>query len=91
MSDILKPKRQYKKRETKEQTIKEYKGGYIDEPVYNDPVGVDELVEEEEKKQFPKTDEELKPARRKRGALKGQLSDKLKQSLANGRDKLKEK
>ena len=35
MSDILKPKRQYKKRETKEQTIKEYKGGYIDEPVYN--------------------------------------------------------
>ena len=69
MSDILKPKRPYKKRETKEQTIKENKGGYIDEPTY-DPVGVDELVEKEEKKQFPKTDEELiKPDKRKRGAF----------------------
>jgi hypothetical protein len=91
MSDILKPKKQYKKRQTKQEIIDEYKGGFIDEPTY-DPVGVDELVEEEEKKQFPKTDEELmKPTRRKRGALKGQLSDKLKESLANGREKLKEK
>jgi len=88
MSDILKPKRQYKKK----QIIKEeYTGDYIDEPIYNDPVGVDELVEEEEK-QYPKVDEELmKPPRRKRGALKGQLSDKLKESLANGRQKLQEK
>ena len=91
MSDILKPKRQYKKKQTKEEIIEEYKGGFIDEPIYNDPVGVDELVEEEEK-QYPKADEELmKPARRKRGALKGQLSDKLKESLANGRQKLQEK
>jgi hypothetical protein len=91
MGDILKPKKQYKKRQTKQEIIDEYKGGFIDEPVYNDPTSVDELVEEEEK-QFPKTDEELlKPARRKRGAMKGQLSDKLKQSLANGRIKLQEK
>jgi hypothetical protein len=91
MSDILKPKKQYKKRRTKQEIIDEYKGGFIDEPVYNDPTSVDELVEEEEKKQFPKTDEELKPGRRKRGAMKGQLSEKLKQSLAQGREKLKEK
>ena len=56
MSDILKPKRQYKKKQNKEEIIEEYKGGFIDEPTYN-PVGVDELVEQEEK-QFPKTDEE---------------------------------
>ncbi len=92
MGDILKPKKQYKKRQTKQEIIDEYKGGFIDEPVYNDPTSVDELVEEEEEKQFPKTDEELlKPARRKRGAMKGQLSEKLKQSLAQGREKLKEK
>ena len=90
MSDILKPKKQYKKRQTKQEIIDEYKGGFIDEPTY-EPTSVDELVEEEDK-QFPKTDEELlKPARRKRGAMKGQLSDKLKQSLAQGREKLKEK
>jgi hypothetical protein len=59
MGDILKPKKQYKKRQTKQEIIDEYKGGFIDEPVYNDPTSVDELVEEEEKKQFPKTDEEL--------------------------------
>ena len=87
MSDILKPKRQYKKK----QIVKEeYTGDYIDEPIYNDPVGVDELVEEEEK-QYPKLDEELKKTVRKRGALKEQLSDKLKESLAYGREKLKEK
>ncbi len=92
MSDnILKPKKQYKKRQTKQEIIDEYKGGFIDEPVYNDPTSVDELVELEEK-QFPKVDEELmKPVKRGRGAMKGQLSDKLKQSLAQGREKLKEK
>ena len=87
MSDILKPKRQYKKKQI---VIEEYKGGFIDEPIYNDPVGIDELVEEEEK-QYPKLEEELKKPVRKRGALKGQLSDKLKESLANGRQKLQEK
>ncbi len=58
MSDILKPKKQYKKRQTKQEIIDEYKGGFIDEPtydpVYNDPTSVDELVEEEEKNNFQK-------------------------------------
>ena len=35
MSDILKPKKQYKKRQTKQEIIDEYKGGFIDEPRYS--------------------------------------------------------